>query len=57
MNIKIINTEAINTFTVTVTSLDFSFELDFKYNAMNYFDVLKHVLDFIEKLEKIPPIQ
>ena len=51
MQIKIVNTEAINTFTVTVTSLDFSFELDFKYNAMNYFEVLRQVISFIEKLE------
>ena len=51
MQIKIVNNEIINTFTVTVTSVEFSFELDFKYNAMNYFEVLRHVMCFIEKLE------
>ena len=51
MQIKIINNEMIHTFTVTVTSVEFSFELDFKYNAMNYFEVLRQVISFIEKLE------
>ena len=51
MNIKIVNNEMIHTFTVSVVSVDFSFELDFKYNAMNYFEVLRQVMSFIEKLE------
>ena len=52
MNIKIVDHESINTFALYVTSVEFSFELDFKYNELNKFDVLRKVISFIENLSK-----